>query len=548
MDAAADPLFRPEVWTPALETYGAVAHLTVAVFGRNGRVVCGPTPATPLASLFRNFGYEPGVMAECAQRCLAQDGSRGAVVVKSPYGLAVVGTSLVLNGDVMGAAVAGYALVEFTQTTAIRRLAREAQIPFEHVWDLARSQPPVPERRLILQGELLQVLGNSLLRADFRARQYEATAADLSASNSAKDEFLAVLSHELRTPLAPILGWARLLTVNPDPDWVERAAKVIERNALLQTRLVDDLLELNRWIRGKALLELKVISLGAAVGLAVEAIAEAAEKKGIAVCTLDIHEPLNVRADGDRLQQVFRNVLLNALKFTPPGGRVTVSVVREGNRGVVRIRDTGEGITEEFQPFVFEMFRQQELGTRRGHGGLGIGLALVKNLVEAHGGRVTVGSEGAGRGTLVTIQLPLVTDALVRRPVHSTPARELDGLSILLVEDSEDSLEPTQLMLEQLGSKVVTARDGVEALETIASIPVDLVLCDLRMPRMDGFQFLNELHRMRGGAHPPVIAISSHASAEDHRRSEMAGFTGHVDKPLDEVHILAAVGAAISAR
>ena len=546
MSQPTDTLFDIAMWGPALEKYGSVAHLSVALYSADAQKVCGPMPATPLVALFREHGYDPGVFADCARQCLAQASDiRPPVVVTGSSGLAVVGVSLLLDRHIVGAVVAGYVFVTFCESVAIARLARESGMPFRALWDVARRHQPIPTRRLVLNGELLQVLGDTLLRENALRRQSEDIARQLTTSAAAKEEFLAVLSHELRTPLTPILGWASILKLQSDPK-VVHAAEVIERSAILQMRLVEDLLELTRAAHGKLALNLKTLCLSDAVRAAVDTVADGARKKNVAIVFSDAPEPLCISADDDRMQQVFRNVLLNAVKFTPAGGGVTITLTREGAYGIVRVRDTGEGIAPDFLPVAFEIFRQEEQGTRRMHGGLGIGLALVKQLMEAHGGAVSAASEGIGRGTEVTMRLPLAVGTVKVEVSPRSPTGDvlsLDGLRILVVEDTEDAREAVSVMLERFGATVLTASDGIEALERVAGDDVDLILCDLRMPRMDGFEFLRELHR-KEGLTPPVIALSGFASSSDHLATQAAGFAGHIDKPVDERRLVAAVAAA----
>jgi signal transduction histidine kinase/ActR/RegA family two-component response regulator len=549
---ANDELFDARVWRPALTKFGAVTHLTVTIFDAQTRTrCCDPEIPTSLFELFQNHDFTPGIMLECARACLSQDRERATPVVRESYGFAAVGAPLVLEGEIVGAAVGGYALVDFCQSTTIAALARQAGIPFRTLWALAQQQQPIPVRRLTLHGELLQVLGETILRESHRTHQYEETAARLATEASIKDEFLAVLSHELRMPLTPILGWVRILEETGDnPSSRAKAAQSIKRNALLQIKLVDDLLDLNRVARDKIALDVAVHDLSDLMRSTIDTVSESSAAKHIEVDLLESTTGLHVEGDAGRLQQVFGNVLSNAIKFTPAEGYVHVTVDREDDSAVVRFSDTGEGIPSAFLPHVFDMFRQQEEGTRRRHSGLGIGLALVKRLVEMHKGRVEIESGGTGLGTRVTIRLPLSNGAgHSDRPGQTDIAgRTLTTLIILVIEDTEDALEATRAMLEMLGAQVMVARNGQEALDILDGAHVDLVLCDLRMPSMDGFEFLHELSRMAGAAAPPVVAMTGLVSVGDRERARAAGFAGHLKKPFDDAALVSAVRSALDAR
>jgi CheY-like chemotaxis protein/nitrogen-specific signal transduction histidine kinase len=407
----------------------------------------------------------------------------------------------------------------------------------------------VSRQRLALCGDLLATLGEALLREEARARQLRQASEELARSLRLKDEFLAVLSHELRTPLTPILSWTQILKHHPDTPRVLEAVEVIERNVRHQIALVDDLLDLNRIQRAKVALDLQPRDLREIVRLAIEALAEPARQKGMVIEYREPTIPLLVEADAERLGQVFTNLLSNAIKFTPADGHVTVALTADRDRAVVRVRDTGAGIAAEFLPHVFEMFRQEEQGARRRHGGLGIGLALARRLTELHGGSIRAASPGLGQGTEMTVSLPrMATDqAPVAMPVQERLALlpRFERLSVLVVEDSADTSRATCRMLEHLGARVDAASDGCQGLDLFDRARPEVVLCDLRMPLMDGFEFLRRLRARDAGAHVPVIACSGLVSPEDRRRVQEAGFTRYLAKPFDYDALAAALEAAL---
>jgi signal transduction histidine kinase/ActR/RegA family two-component response regulator len=396
--------------------------------------------------------------------------------------------------------------------------------------------------------------GPSRLELEQRAAALErivaAQSGDLRRASQAREEFLAILSHELRTPLTPILTWAQIIRQDADRSRVQQASEVIERNVRLQMALVEDLLDLMRLREGSLVLESRPEDLRSIVRGALDALAEAAAERGVSLEWRPLSLALPVEADASRLLQALRQLLGNAVKFGRSGGHVRVAITREGEAAVVRIQDDGAGIAPEFTPFIFEPFRQQEQGARREHGGLGVGLALARGLVELHGGTIDVRSEGLGRGTEVTVSLP-VWQSIARprgegQPGGDRSVARLDGLAILVVEDSVDTAEATRLLLQDLGARVVVAKNGLEALDVLAGDEPDAVVCDLRMPGLDGFEFLRRLRADRRLGRLPVVALSGFASAGDFQRTREAGFDGHVGKPFDATALAAALQGALT--
>jgi PAS domain S-box-containing protein len=367
----------------------------------------------------------------------------------------------------------------------------------------------------------------------------------------AKDEFLATVSHELRTPLNAILGWTLTLRRRRPPEEVDRGLAVVERNARLQTKLIEDVLDISRIISGKLALNLGPTKISDAVSAAVEAVTPAAEAKEI-VTTTDIADAnLAMVADADRLQQIVWNLASNAVKFTPKGGRVIVSAYREGSEICIRVADTGEGIPREALPHVFEPFRQADASTTRRHGGLGLGLAIVAQLVAAHGGTVSGESEGEGKGATFLVRLParsalpavgrttLVNTGAHRAIAVNDPGPRLDGLRLLVVDDEKDSLELMTELLRLQGAEVCGAASAHEALERFDDARPDVIVSDLGMPEMDGLALIRKIRELpadRGGR-TPAVALTAYARGEDAERAFAAGFQMHVAKPSEPARL-----------
>ncbi|HZP37331.1 MAG TPA: GAF domain-containing protein [Methylomirabilota bacterium] len=372
--------------------------------------------------------------------------------------------------------------------------------------------------------------------------------AEAEGASRMKDEFLATISHELRSPLQPLLNWAYLLrSPNLDPASAERALDAIERSTKTLGQLIEDLLDVSRIVTGKLRLQARPVRLPGVVRAAMEAVESAALAKSV---TLDAHIDPDVPAvlgDPDRLQQVLWNLLSNGIKFTPRGGRVTVSVSTQDGDVVLTVADSGAGIKPEFLPHVFERFRQAESSTNRAYGGLGLGLAIVRHLVELHGGSVSVASDGEGRGATFTVRLPVA--AAARPPAERPPAAvsteppagtSLSGLRILVVDDEADAREVMRFMLERGGARVLIADSAGAALDAIREERPDLLISDIGMPVEDGYVMVRRLRAMEDGmgSRLPAIALTAYASEEDARRARNAGFDAHLSKPVDPARLI----------
>jgi PAS domain S-box-containing protein len=403
---------------------------------------------------------------------------------------------------------------------------------------------------------VLDVTARTLAEQD-RARLLEAEQslrAEAERANRLKDEFLATLSHELRTPLTSILGWAHLLQAGDmDHATSVRALEAIQRNARSQVQLIEDLLDVSRVITGKLRLEVRPINLANVIEAAIEAVRPAADARRVQlVATLDAQT--TIPGDPDRLQQVVWNLLSNSIKFTRAKGRVEVSLTQSNGEAQIVIKDTGIGISPQFLPFVFDRFRQADSTSTRAYGGLGLGLALVRHLVEQHGGAVSATSPGHEQGSTFTITLPLARPQVMGQRAQavrfadypssdSYDAHALHNLRVLVVDDEEDTRDLLQTVLAMCGARVTTTASVPEAMAAIERERPHVMVCDIGMPGEDGYQLISRVRALpfgRGGS-TPAVALTACAREEDRRRALDAGYQVHVSKPIKPSELVAVV-------
>ncbi|MGB7414714.1 MAG: ATP-binding protein, partial [Thermosynechococcaceae cyanobacterium] len=364
------------------------------------------------------------------------------------------------------------------------------------------------------------------------------------AANRVKDEFLAVVSHELRTPLNPILGWSQLLQRGQlNEQKTAKAFEVIVRNAQAQAQLIDDLLDVSRILRGKLSLQREDVDLALVTRAALETGRLAAEAKSI-----EIHEQLataTVIGDVGRLQQIIWNLISNAVKFTPAGGRIEVGLQCQAAQALISIRDTGKGIPPEFLPYVFDRFRQEDSATTRQFGGLGLGLAIVRNLVELHGGTIDVDSPGEGQGATFTVALPLMPHPTETRskPTRSQPSLNLSGLQLVVVDDETDTRDFLTFLLEQAGASVKSFAAARTALAALTNNPPDILISDIGMPDMDGYMLMQQIRALPAeqGGQIAAIALTAYASELDYQRAMDVGFQQHLKKPVEPNTLIEAI-------
>ncbi|MCC7599165.1 PAS domain-containing protein [Janthinobacterium sp. FW305-129] len=460
-------------------------------------------------------------------------GADGAPPLRSCLSLPVSSRSgLLLGRLLLGHPQAG--MFSARSERIVSAIAAQAAVALDNTRLYAAATRAAEERKVLLDSER-------------EAR------AEAERTNQLKDDFLATLSHELRTPLSAILGWAQVLRRGTrDQADLHRGLQSIERNARAQAQLIEDLLDMSRITSDKVMLDLQPLAPASVIASAIETLRPAADAKHIAIHSSIASDAGSIMGDPSRIQQVIWNLLSNALKFTPQGGRVEIGARREANRLAITVADNGVGIKKDFLPHVFDRFRQADASTTRRHGGLGLGLAIVKHLVEQHGGTVTVSSAGDMQGASFTVRLPLGTPAAAARQTGGAPSasHDLRGIKVLLVDDEADARELTARILRDHHAEVHDAGSVAQALLLLEQVQPHVLISDIGMPDADGFDLLAHIraHASPATARLPALALTAFAQPQDRQRALAGGFQAWVAKPLDPAELLAAVAQLAAAR
>jgi signal transduction histidine kinase/ActR/RegA family two-component response regulator len=571
-------LIEPEEIREVLTRHRVPSDWVISIVDRNGLRVA------------RSIAHEENVggrLSESVQDVVSQGGERGFGVsyslegrrIDTPYSRVDTGRWTAVLGiptSAVEAAVArslavyggGLLLSIGLGTAAALWIARSINRPMAELRDAAQafgrhSRPAQPEtsiEEIREVGVALSVAADELARGELERetllRNERAARETAETADRAKEEFMAVLSHELRTPLNAVYGWARMLNSGEltGEAAVARALDAIVRNADAQVQLIDDLLDVSRIVTGKLRLDVSAVDLEAVVKGALDAVRPAADAKSIRVQTVLDPRAGPVRGDPARLQQVAWNLLMNAVKFTPRGGRVQLHLQRMNSHVEIVVSDSGEGIEAQVLPHVFERFRQADSSTTRAHGGLGLGLALVRHLVELHGGSVVAKSAGKGQGATFVVTLPvsIAEAAPVPGPQPVGPGRagapgtvRLDGLRVLVTDDDVEALALAEAILTRAGAEVRTSATAAEALEQVPRWRPDALVSDIEMPGEDGYSLIRRLRALpeAEGGRTPAVALTAYGRTQDRTRSLAAGYNMHVPKPVDPGELTAIVGS-----
>ena len=540
--AAAITFGDPDAAGETLEMLGLHPHT---------RLACLYLPAGELFA-FRAFGDSPGgcpappapgMQIRDNRMLVSEQLTRG----RNPGARLLIATDLDAHrtrietqASAMAAMLAAGLLIAFLLSTLLQSIVAR---PIAALADTARniadrgdytlraSNPTEDEIGVLVQAfnrMLDEIQASQRERADLLEREQQA--------NRLKDEFLATLSHELRTPLNAIVGWVHLLRRGQLPaDEARHALERIDRNAHAQARLVQDLLDVSRITSGKLLLDIREMDLAAVANNAIDACRPAADARHVdLVCECSL--PIPTMGDPDRLQQVVWNLISNAVRFTPAGGAVTVVLSRHNDTDIIEVRDTGAGIEPQFLPHMFEPFRQADAASTRSHGGLGLGLTIVRRLTELHGGTVSVKSDGVGKGATLTVKLPVRRPAAVEKPLAAPKARvkSLADATVLVVDDDPDTLMLLESTLKTAGANPIPADSVSSALHHVNGIPLDALISDIAMPGQDGYTLMTLLKDHLGDRMPTAtVALTAYATRTDRERALAAGFREHLSKPVN---------------
>jgi signal transduction histidine kinase/FixJ family two-component response regulator len=544
-------------WRDGLETFARATNLAVALVDADGRLLgeySNPRPTWRLlheknsAAVERcPFSLAPLKPCTCVADALA---GGGFAVARDPTGLVHFAVPLQLGEHRLGALVAGQVFDQYPEQLPLEQVANAFGLSRNEVWQLARREHPIKKDILRVYGDLLATLGqtflltryHAIIEADHVAQVTRLS--DLLAEADRRNEFLAMLAHELRNPLAPVQNALELMRLCPtDQLACEHAREIAAEQIRHLSRLVDDLVDASRITHGRIRLRKEIVDLAQIVNQSMESVRASIDTRRQRLSISLPQEPIRLEADPTRLVQVLSNLLNNAMKYTQDGGRIWLTAERDEREVMLRVRDTGIGMAPELLPRVFDLFTQGERGLDRSQGGLGIGLTLVKSLVEMHGGTVVGQSDGPGQGSEFIVRLPVLHQApQLPEPRAQAPEQPGNSLSrrILVVDDSIGTAETMARLLQLKGHDTRVAFDGPNAVKIAADFHPEVVLLDIGMPGMNGYQVAKQLRQLPGLEQTVLIALTGYGQDEDRRCSHEAGFHHHLVKPahLSAVEVL----------